>query len=489
MADEMISFGAKLALHAQLRPDAPAVTCGAETLTYAQLHRRSNRIARGLVASGVKLGDLVTVGLPNSVGFVEACYGIWKLGATPQPVSFRLPKGELQAIIELAKAPLVIAEFSHDVDRPVMSVAELAALSDDDSDLPDQIPPTSKAPTSGGSTGRPKLILAGQPGLSLKDATEVPFYGIRPEQTVLLPAPLYHNAPFTLTMSATLMGAHVVLTPRFDAEGTLAEIEARKVSWLYLVPTMMNRIWHLPPEVRARYDISSVQTLWHMAAPCPPWLKEAFIHWIEPGEVMELYAGTEAQAISIISGSEWLTHRGSVGRVAVGEMKVVGEDGAELPAGQVGEIYMRRAQGVPETYRYLGADARTIKDGWESLGDLGSFDAEGYLYLADRRTDMILVGGSNVYPAEIEAALEEHPAVQSCAVIGLPDDELGAHIHAIVNVQGEVTADDLRAHLTERLVSYKQPRSFEFVDEPVRDDAGKVRRTALRDARISPRPA
>ncbi len=484
MADEMISFGAKLALHAGRRPDAPAVSCGAETLTYGQLHRRSNRIARGLAASGVKFGDLVTVGLPNSVGFVEACYGIWKLGATPQPVSFRLPRGELQAIIELAKAPLVIAEFSHEVDRPVMSVAQLASLSDDDSDLPDQIPPASKAPTSGGSTGRPKLILAGQPGLSLKDATEVPLYGIRPEQTVLLPAPLYHNAPFSLTMSATLMGAHVVLTPRFDAEGTLAEIQARKASWLYLVPTMMNRIWHLPDEVRGRYDISSVQTLWHMAAPCPPWLKEAFIHWIAPGEVMELYAGTEAQAISIISGSEWLTHRGSVGRVAVGEMKIVGEDGADLPVGQVGEIYMRRAQGVPETYRYLGANARTIADGWESLGDLGSFDAEGYLYLADRRTDMILVGGSNVYPAEIEAALEEHAAVQSCAVIGLPDDDLGARIHAIVNVQGEVSAEDLKAHLAERLVTYKRPKTFEFVDEPVRDDAGKVRRTALRDARI-----
>jgi bile acid-coenzyme A ligase len=484
MTDEMISFGAKLALHAARRPDAPAVSCGAETLTYGQLHRLSNRLARGLAARGVKFGDLVTVGLPNSVGFVAVCYGIWKLGATPQPVSFRLPKGELQAIIELAKAPLVIAEFTHEVDRPVVSVADLLAQSEDESDLPDQIPPISKAPTSGGSTGRPKLILAGQPGLSLKDSTEVPFYGIRTGQTVLLPAPLYHNAPFTLTMSATQVGAHVVLTPRFDAEGTLAEIQARKVEWLYLVPTMMNRIWHLPEDVRGRYDISSVHTLWHMAAPCPPWLKEAFIHWIAPGEVMELYAGTEAQAISIISGSEWLTHRGSVGRVVIGEMKVVGEDGAELPPGEVGEIYMRRAPGLPETYRYLGADARTIKDGWESLGDLGSFDDEGYLYLADRRTDMILVGGSNVYPAEIEAALEEHPAVQSCAVIGLPDDDLGARIHAIVNVQGEVTPEDLKAHLADRLVTYKRPKSFEFVDEPVRDDAGKVRRTALRDARI-----
>ena len=155
MADEMISFGAKLKQHAQTQPDAPAVTCEGETITYGELHRRSNRIARGLQALGVKAGDLVTVGLPNSVGFVEACHAIWKLGATPQPVSFRLPRGELQAIIELANVPLVIAEFSHEVDRPVKTVAEIAALSDDDSDLPDAVPAISKAPTSGGSTGRP----------------------------------------------------------------------------------------------------------------------------------------------------------------------------------------------------------------------------------------------------------------------------------------------------------------------------------------------
>jgi len=285
-------------------------------------------------------------------------------------------------------------------------------------------------------------------------------------------------------MSATQLGAHVVLTPRFDPEGTLAEVAARKATWLYLVPTMMNRIWHLPPEVRAKYDVSSVETLWHMAAPCPAWLKEAFIHWFSGGEVMELYAGTEAQAVTIITGTEWLTHRGSVGQVAIGEMKVFGEDGTELPAGETGEIYMRRPPGIPPTYKYLGATPKVLRDGWESLGDLGWFDAEGYLYLADRRTDMILVGGSNVYPAEIEAALEEHPAVQSCAVIGLPDDDLGARIHAIVNVKGAVTGDELAEHLKDRLVTYKRPRSFEFVDEPVRDDAGKVRRTALRDARI-----
>jgi len=163
----------------------------------------------------------------------------------------------------------------------------------------------------------------------------------------------------------------------------------------------------------------------------------------------------------------------------------VGEDGRDLPAREIGEIYMRRPEGAPPTYKYVGATAKVMEGGWESLGDIGWFDEDGYLYLADRRTDMILVGGSNVYPAEIEAALEEHPDVQSVAVIGLPDEDLGNRVHAIVQVKGVVTQDDLKSHLAERLVSYKQPRSYEFVDEPLRDDAGKVRRSALREARLS----
>jgi bile acid-coenzyme A ligase len=485
MSDEMISFGAKLRQHAHFQPNAPAVSCGDETLTYAELNRLTNRIARGLQTLGVKQGDLVTLGLQNSIGFVAAAHGIWKLGATPQPISFRLPKGELAAIVELARSPVVIASFEHDIDRPIVTAEALAAMSDDESDLPDAIPPISKAPTSGGSTGRPKLILAGQPGVTPKETPEVGGFRLKPTDTVLLPAPMYHNAPFGMMMSATALGAHVVVMPRFDPEATLAEVVKRKATWLYLVPTMMTRIWRLPEAVRAKYDVSSVETLWHMAAPCPAWLKEAFIHWFTGGEVMELYAGTEAQAVTIITGTEWLEHRGSVGKVAIGEMAIFGDDGQPLPAGQTGEIYMRRPPGTPATYKYVGATPKTLEGGWESLGDLGWFDEEGYLYLADRRTDMILVGGSNVYPAEIESALEEHPAVQSCAVIGLPDEDLGSRIHAIVNAKGEVSAEDLKAHLAERLVTYKQPRSFEFVDEPVRDDAGKVRRTALRDVRIA----
>lgn len=489
MSDEMISLGAKLAQLAQLKPDAPAVTCGETTLTYEQFHRLSNRAARGLAAKGVKFGDLVTLGLPNSTDFAVACWAIWKLGATPQPISFRLPKGELEAIMELAKTPVVIAQFDHQIDRPLLSIPDLLSLSDDDSDLPDAIAPVSKAPTSGGSTGRPKLILSGQPGVTAKETPEIGGWRLKPGSVALLPAPLYHNAGFGMMMSAFSVGCHMVLMPRFEAEATLAEIARNKATWVYLVPTMMNRIWHLPEEVRGKYDLSSLETLWHLAAPCPAWLKEAFIHWVGPETVMELYAGTEAQAVTTISGAEWLEHRGSVGKVTVGEMVAVGEDGSFLPPREVGEIYMRRPEGAPPSYKYIGATAKVLEGGWESLGDIGWFDEDGYLYLADRRTDMILVGGSNVYPAEIEAALEEHPEVQSCAVIGFPDDDLGNKIHAIVQTKGSRDEASLRAHLAARLVTYKQPRTYEFVDEPLRDDAGKVRRSALRDERLAAQPA
>jgi len=485
MADEMISLGARMKQLAELKPHAPAVTSGETTLTYVQLHRRTNRIARGLQALGVKKGDLVTLGLPNSVGFVEAAWAIWKLGATPQPISFRLPKAELEAIMDLAATPVVIGEFAHAIDRPLVGIDDLLAASEDESDLPDVTAPVFKAPTSGGSTGRPKLILSGNAGDTPREIPEVGGFRIMPGSTVLIPAPLYHNAPFGMMSAGITLGAHVIVMPRFDPAQTLAAIQRHKVTWLYLVPTMMSRIWHMPPDERASYDVSSLKTMWHMAAPCPPWLKENFIHWFGPEVVMELYAGTEAQAVTILDGAEWLQHRGSVGRVTVGEMKIFGDDGQELPTGEVGEIYMRRPAGAPPSYKYLGASPKTLPGGWESLGDIGWFDADGYLYLADRRTDMILVGGSNVYPAEIEAALDEHPLVQSSAVIGLPHEDLGASIHAIVQGRPGLEEADLRAYVAQRLVTYKQPRSYEFVDEPLRDDAGKVRRTALRDARIA----
>ena len=427
-------------------------------------------------------GDFVTIALPNSVGFIEASFACWKLGATPQPVSARLPKAELDGVVALADPPVIIAGPEIIADRPTADIARLLAESDDESPLPDCIAPSWKAPTSGGSTGRPKLIVSGLQGVMLP--TQIDYWRLGAEDVAIMPGPLYHNGPFSSAIVALTAGAQLVLLPKFDAEAVLQAVERHRGTWLYLVPTMMSRIWRLEPELRARYDVGSLKTVWHLAAPCPPWLKQEWIDWLGGEAIWELYAGTESQASTVISGTEWVERRGSVGRVKTGQMKILDGDGNELPPGTTGEIYMRRSEGMPETYRYVGAEARRIGD-WESLGDIGWFDEDGYLYLADRRTDMILVGGSNVYPAEVEAALEEHPLVQSSAVIGLPDDDLGNRIHAIIQPRDGLDLDHLHAHLAERLVTYKRPRSIELVDAALRDDAGKVRRSQLRADRVA----
>jgi bile acid-coenzyme A ligase len=252
---------------------------------------------------------------------------------------------------------------------------------------------------------------------------------------------------------------------------------------------MMHRIWRLPERERARYDVSSLRCVFHMAAPCPPWLKQAWIEWLGGDVILELYGGTEAQAMTVITGTEWLAHRGSVGRPVLGEMIVLDADGSERPPGEVGEIWMRRGPDAAASYRYVGAIPKSRAGGWESLGDMGWKDADGYVYLSDRDTDMILVGGANVYPAEVEAALDEHPRVASSCVIGLPDEEYGNRVHAIVQAARPVEPSELEKFLAERLVRYKVPRTYELVTEPLRGDDGKVRRSALRTARLAARGA
>jgi len=468
-----VPLGVHIGRLAEQLGDRVAVVCGDLARSWREIESRTNRMARGLEARGVTEGRLVTIGLPNSVEFIEACIACWKVGAVPQPVSSRLPALELQAIVELADAPIVIAAGDFDVDRPIYDADAL--LEDDDSPLPPRISPSWKAPTSGGSTGRPKLILAGTPGVHQAVSG---VWQHTPDGIALMPGPMYHNGPFSSAFAGFFQGSTLVLMPRFDAEETLRLVEKHQATWVYLVPAMMGRIWRLPEDVRSRYDVSSLRTVWHLAAPCPEWLKAAWIEWLGPEKIWELYAGTEAQAGTVITGAEWLAHRGSVGKVTFGEMVILDPDGNPLPAGEVGEVFLKRPDGMGPSYHYIGAEARKRGE-WESLGDIGWLDEDGYLYLADRRTDMILVGGSNVYPAEVESALDEHPLVQSSAVIGLPDEDLGHRVHAIIQAPHDIDLDDLSRHLNERLVRYKQPRTFEIVDQPLRDDAGKVRRSAL----------
>jgi bile acid-coenzyme A ligase len=483
-----ISYPRRLADLAHDDPDRPAVSCVDDTLSRSELMVAAERLARDLAAGGVAEGDMVTIALPNSTEWFVAAVAAWMVGATPQPVSSRLPEPELRAILELADPKVVIGVGPEMAPGRRVLPAGYVPLTPVGSaagePLPDAVSPAWKAPTSGGSTGRPKLIVAGDPAVYDEDLPS-PF--ARPDGCLVMPGPLYHNGPVVWSTAALLAGSHVALLPRFDAEATLAAIERHRADVVYLVPTMMRRIWRLGEEVRGRYDLSSLHTVWHLAEPCPPWLKQNWIDWLGADRIVELYAGTEAQAATIITGEEWLAHRGSVGRPAEGTVMIADPEGRELPAGEQGEVWMRSLRDRP-TYRYVGATARTRPGGWESLGDVGWLDADGYLYLGDRMQDMILTGGANVYPAEVEAVLQEHPAVLSCAVIGLPDEDLGNVVHAIVEVgPGAPSAGDLLAFVGERLARYKVPRSLEFTDRPLRDEAGKVRRAALRAERLEGR--
>ena len=343
-----------------------------------------------------------------------------------------------------------------------------------------------KAMTSGGSTGRPKVILDHQPAVI--DTAAEPILGIPKGVSLLNPGPLYHNAPFIASHLGLFAGGRVTGLVKFDAEEALRMIAAHQVQWVNFVPTMMHRIWALPDEVRNAYNVSSLQVVFHMAAPMPAWLKEKWIEWLGPEKIFELYGGTERQGSTVISGVEWLAHKGSVGKIGeTSRLRIIGEDGNDVAPGESGEIYFLPNDGAGSTYHYLGAEPKRRPDGWESLGDIGRLDAEGYLYLGDRLADMILRGGANIYPAEIEAAVTEHLDVRSCVVVGLPDPEFGQRVHAILELDGstdaQAVADGMAAFLADRLSRYKHPESFEVTSVGLRDDSGKVRRTLLRDER------
>jgi bile acid-coenzyme A ligase len=339
--------------------------------------------------------------------------------------------------------------------------------------------------SSGGSTGRPKIIVDHQPAeIDLERPLTAMSVGMTPEMVVLIPGPLYHNAPFLFATQALAIGCPVVGMDRFDPEEFLRLVQAFRVNWVQVVPTMMHRIWSLPRAVRERYDVSSLQVVWHMAAPCPPWLKEAWIGWLGAERILELYGGTERIGSTVIRGDEWLRKPGSVGR-SHGRVRALAADGSDCAPGEVGELHFRLTGSGERPYHYIGDEVSRIRGDWESLGDLGWLDEDGYVFLADRRTDLILRGGANIYPAEVEAAIEAHPGIASSAVVGLPDPDLGQRVHAIVQPGDDgLELADLHRFLKGRLAPYKLPQSYEFWSEPLRDDAGKVRRSGLRDERI-----
>lgn len=480
-------MGELLAYHAGKGAKRAAVTCDGASLTFCELEARANRKARQLAAMGVRQGDIVTLASPNGFDFYQAAFAIWKLGATPNVVSSKLPPAELRAIVELAKPRLIIGEQNARIEGWTYLPGDANADALSAEPLPTKISPIWKIMTSGGSTGRPKLIVDSQPGVHDPNAG---FINRQPGDTVLNPGPLYHNAPFVFSFPTLFSGGHVVDMVKFDPLRALELIERHKVDWVNFVPTMMSRIWKLPAEQREAFDLSSLRAVWHMASICPPWLKQAWIDWLGPDRIFEMYGGTEVFGTTVITGREWLSHKGSVGRVAPGSrMRVLNDQGNDCAVGEIGGVYFLPDAGRASTYRYIGAQANVFGE-WETYGDLGHLDEDGYLYIADRRTDMIVSGGANIFPAEVEAALDQHPDVLSSIVIGLPDPDLGHKTHAIVQVlEGARDRTDeaaLRAFLAERLVLYKIPRTFEFTYEYLRDDAGKARRSQMRADRAGP---
>ncbi|MBE1550995.1 bile acid-coenzyme A ligase [Mycobacterium sp. OAS707] len=477
-------IGAEFSRLAGLSPDEPAVTCGGRTLTRGELDKSTNRLARAYAELGVRQGDYVTIVLPNSIEWIQAALAAWKLGAVPQPLSPRLPDAEFEGLLDLKPRALLVGRADPRGVIPSVPGDFVGDTNLSDAALPEAVSPTWKALGSGGSTGRPKLIEAGGDS-RFPGALAGYGMGAADGDTQLIAVPLSHNTGMTTATIGLLMRHHLVMMPRFDAAEFLRLIGEHRVSFMVVVPTIMQR---LLPVYRAdpdSYDLSSVRRLWHVGAACPPAVKEAWIEILGPEAVWELYGGTELQALTFVSGTQWLEHRGSVGVVVAGEMKVLDDDGDECPPGVVGEIYMRPAPGSAPTYRYIGANAKS-RDGWDSLGDLGYFDEDGFLYLNDRRVDMFTVGGRNVYPAEIESALSAHPNVLSCLAVGVPDDDLGQVPYVIVQADGLDEADVI-AFLSERIAPYKVPRTVEFSDTPLRDDAGKARRSAVRDAIIARR--
>lgn len=467
-------------------PDTVVVEAGGRSLTWQELEEGSNRAARGLTARGAEPGRIVSILLPNSTDLILAVFACYKAGASPQVLSPRMTAHELSAILDLGEPAAVIVPEGAGALAGASAVATLAELSTAWSAeaVEAQTAKSWKAPVSGGSTGRLKIIMSGREAVTAE--ADQTFWGVGPRERSLITAPLFHNAPLSVTLCTVFRGGTVCLLDRFDAEGTLAESDRFAATWIYLVPTMMRRILALPVDIRESYSLSSVRSFWHCAEPCPAWLKREWIEWLGAERLWELYAGTEAEAGCTIRGDEWLNHPGSIGQVTWGRMVLLDDDGNQIQdPGVPGEVYMRPEDGMPATYRYIGAEPRT-HNGWSSLGDVGHFDEDGYLYLHDRRSDMVTVGGVNIYPAEVEAAMMEHPDVLTAVVIGLPDDRAGNRLHAIMNTTGtRIDDEQLLGFLTSRLSRNKVPRTFETVGEQLRDDAGKVRRPALRSARLA----
>jgi long-chain acyl-CoA synthetase len=309
--------------------------------------------------------------------------------------------------------------------------------------------------------------------------------GIGPGVATILPAPLYHTAPNTLAVLAMKIGMDITLLDRFDAEGFLAAVERHRIQQVQMVPTMFTRLLRLPQDIRDRYDVSSLKSVVHSAAPCPAHIKRQMIDWLGP-IVTEYYGGSETGPVVWCTSEEWLAHPGTVGMPADGaQVRIVTPEDEEAPVGEVGVVYIKSAEYWPG-FTYHGDDKKRREmelDGFVTVGDMGRLDAEGYLYLTDRANDMVISGGVNIYPAEIESVLYQMPAVRDCAVFGIPDEEYGESLAAHIEVGDDsmLTEDDVRAFVRTKLAGFKVPKLVVFDDDLPREDSGKLFKRRIRD--------
>lgn len=497
---------------AQQAPDRPAtiLASSGEVMRYGELDTLARKLAAYFHSAGLQPGEHIAMMIDNEILFHPVAWGAWFAGLYFTPVSTRLTAEEVRYIIEDSGSKLFIASPAHeaviDALQPVMPQVRHWLLTGSGRGAYDQVrtcaeafEPLDVGPTdpigsdmlySSGTTGRPKGI---KPPLGARRDDASPLanllaklYGFDAETRYLTPAPLYHGSPTKYSMAVNRFGGTNVVMERFDAEAALAAIERYSVTHSQWVPTMLHRMSRLPGEAKAKYDLSSHKVAIHAAAPCPPELKQEMIDWWGP-ILHEFYAGSEAVGYTAIDSAEWLARPGSVGRSVLGEIHILGEDGEEMDVGEIGQIYFANGP-VMEYHNDPAKTARAYNArGWVTLGDMGRLDQDGYLFLADRKDFMIITGGVNVYPAEIEHLLVMHPEVEDAAVFGVPNSDLGEEVKAVIQprewpADEEAFVERLLGYARERLSRIKAPKSIDLSPALPRQPNGKLYKTALRQS-------
>lgn len=487
-------------------PDKPALVMAGSgrTLTYGQLDERSLRLAHVLQDAGLEVGDVVALLSDNRPETYEAYWAALRSGLYITAVNHHLSAEEVSYIVRDCGAKALLVSPAKSELAAALDV-ELDTVLTFEADYEEALAAASAAPLpaqphgddllySSGTTGRPKGIKPPLPQIAVDEPGYMyptvfgGLYGFDEDTVYLSPAPVYHAAPLRFGGAVHALGGTLVMMERFDAEEVLRAIERYRVTHTQMVPTMFVRLLKLPEDVRAAYDVSSLKVIVHAAAPCPVEVKRAMIEWFGP-IVHEYYASTEANGATFIDSRTWLEKPGSVGSALIGVIRICADDGAVLGPGQVGTVYFEREQ---RNFTYHNDEARTRStqhpehDNWTTVGDLGYVDEDGYLFLTDRLAFMIISGGVNIYPQEIEDLFSLHPAVTDIAVIGVPDEEMGERVVAFVQpAPGVGTGEDLAAELTayarERIAHFKVPREFHFRDDLPRTPTGKMVKGRLRE--------